>query len=540
MKKGRHRQIPLLLFIAASLAAGNALGQGSLIAIGEVSNGSFLSPSMSPIGATITVVPVATGTRNITVAATGAFAGAAESDFVIQLTDSVPATSDSALAAEVFSVTPDLLTVKVRSMDVAVANPPDIAVAEDINFAFAIHRTDGLTNGSPLDSPYILASGSVNLNGGLVSGFGVDGHSIITGKTETGRYFINVVKAGAMAADSASDYILFLSTTSNALPDVGIRGSVFSTFSEDFAHFKVATDDVQSATPSNGVFAADAPFAFLIYRIAPAESVASPRSKLLAAMATVNGTSGALVSAKAGFPGVTISSLRVSEGFYRIFFDAPGAFAGVDADRYVPLVSMHSVNTIDEIVKAKTIVVNDNRMRVDVTVDDVQHNGDADGIPSDGTFFLTLYDVAPPMSQDLSVGPKATGAGARGRGIMNGSGVGQALNLPLKGRKPRTVFYRSVNSGLSIDNLRVRSLGTSPKLAVQFFATTGTRRNVTALAKSGSVIETGLLPGDSRGLQALIRYKSVKKRRNAVVALRSVSDYDPTGQDLNLVKTKPK
>ncbi len=540
MKQGSHCQIPLLVILAAMFIPGDCFAQDSLIAVGEVTNSSFLVSSFSPIGGTVAVQSVATGSRNITVAATGAFTGASDSDFVIQLTDAVPAQSDSALSAEVISVTPDLLTVRVRSMDVEVADPADIAVAKDINFAFAIHRIDGFTNGAPLESPYLLAAGSVNLNGGLVSGFGVDGHTMMTGKTETGRYFINVIKAGALAADSSSEYFLFLSTTSNALPDVGIRGSVFHTLSDDFANFKVATDDLQGATPSNGVFAADAPFAFAVYRIAPAETADMPRSKLLAAAATVNGTSGSLVEAKAGFPGVTISSLRVSEGFYRIFFDAPGAFAGVDASRYVPLVSMTSSTTIDEIVKAKTIVVNDNRMRVDVTVDDVQHNGDADGIPSDGSFFLTLYDTDPDMAHDLSLAPKKTGAGARGSGIISASGAGQTLNLALKGKKPKPVYYQVRQSGQSIDSLRLRTVGMSAKLLAQFYITSGTRRNVTAMAKTGAIVESGVLPGSSVGLQASVRYKSAKKRRNALFALRSISGYSPTSFDTTFVKTKPK
>lgn len=526
------------LIVVCSLTA-PVRAENSLVALAQVTNGGSLQGAASPIGASVTSLAVATGSYDVVITLAGAFVGANTTDFVVETTNNSVNTGDTSLTAAIVSLTADELTVRVRSNDVQVEMPPDIAVAKSAYFVLAVHRLDHLVDGAPIDSPYVLAVGSVAINGELDSGFGVEGHSMITGRSSTGRYFLNPFKQGAFTSDSPSNYLLFLSNASNALPDVGIRGGPFHALGDDYANFVVFTDDVQSAPASDNPVAANAPFSFLIYRMVPQET-GEPRSRLLAGLASVNGANGNLIAGKTGLRGGSVSSTRVSPGVYRVFFDSPGAFAGASDERFVPLLTIINSNLSDDIIKGRAVVINENRLRVDVTIDDVQHNGDGDGIPADGSFFLTLYDSGSPLRHDLSVGPKATGTGSRGRGILNPTGAGQALNLPLKERKARSVFYQSVNVGPSIDDLRLRSAGTSPKLGVQFFATTGLRRNVTALAKTGAVVETGLLPDDTRNLQGVVRYKSKKKRRNAVVALRAVSGYNVTGQDTNLVRTKPK
>jgi hypothetical protein len=520
-----------LLFLATTTSN----GQESLISIGRVYQNGAFGGGVSPISAATNSSRNAVGSYDITFEATGAFAGATESDFVVETSMVYVNSDDRCATATVQSVTADLLTVRVKIADLENTTFPDLAEAADANFTYLVRRIDQLGNGQSFTSRHLVAVGTARSSGLLDSGFGVAGISILTGNGGPGSYFIRLSKPGGFATDSNGQYVLLLSPRNISVPDVAIRGGTFNATSDDYVDFYVKSDDVQQATASNTPVPTDTSFAFAIF-----DAAGETGSRLLKAVASVDGTSGSLVSGKASYPGATITASKSSVGRYDVFIDAPGAFAGITDSSLAAFVSLNitSVVSIDELAKTRVAVVNENRIRIDVAVDDVQHPNDEDGIPADGSFFVSVYDAAPVLHHDLRVSKMSSGAGARGMGLFNSSGAGQSQTLLLKGKAPRSAFYRSSNSGDALDALHLRSGKISSSVKASFFVTSGVRRNITASVKTGATVESDLYPDESVSLQGTFRYRNLTKRPKAKVFLRSLSGYQPANQDTNQISLK--
>jgi len=525
-----------LLFLVAT--ASN--GQESLISIGRVYQNGGFGGGVSPISAATNSSRNALGSYDITFEAAGAFAGATESDFIAEVTLEYVNSDDRCANATVESVTADLLTVRVRIADLENTTFPDLAVAADANFTYLVRRIDELENGQDFTSRHLVAAGTVRSSGLLDSGFGVGGISILTGKGNPGGYFIRLSKPGGFAADSGGHYVLLLSPRNTSVPDVAIRGGTFNANSDDYVDFYVKSDDVQQATATNDPVPTDTSFAFAIFDPVNYDAAGETGSNLLKVVASVDGASGNLVSGKAAYPGATITASKTSVGRYDVFIDAPGAFAGVEDSSLAAFVnlSINSIGTIDELAKTRVAVVNANRIRIDVAIDDVQHNNDEDGIPSDGSFSVSVFDAAPVLHHDLRVGKQSSGSDARGGGIFNGSGAGQSLKLILPGKAKRSAYFHASNRGDSVDSLRLRSGKLPSTVKTNFFLTSAGGGNITATVRSGGTVVEGLLPGESVSVQASIRYRKLSKRPKAKVGLSSLSGYQPANVDTNLVLLK--
>lgn len=538
-KQSRGFLFANLLALALSVTS-VANGQESLISIGRVYQNGGFAGGVSPILAATNSSQNATGSYDITFESTGAFAGTTESDFIVEVTVESVNSGDRCATATIQSVTADLLTVRVKIADLENTTFADLAVAADANFTYLVRRIDGLTDGQAFDSRHLVAVGTVRSSGDLDSGFGIGGISILSGNGGPGSYFVRLTKPGGFAADSNGHYVLLLSPRNISVPDVGIRGGTFNATSNDFVDFYVKSDDVQQATATNDPVPTDTSFSFAIFNPVLFDTAGQTGSNLLKAVASVDGVSGNLVAGKTAYPGATMTASKTSVGRYDVFIDAPGAFAGVEDSSLAAFVNLNinSIATIDELAKTRVAVVDANRIRIDVSVDDVQHNNDEDGIPSDGSFFVSLYDAAPVLHHDLRVSKKSSGAGARGTGFFNGSGAGQSQTLRLKGKAPRSAFYRSSNSGDALDGLHLRSGKISSSVKANFFVTSGVRRNVTASAKTGATVESDLYPDESVSLQGTFRYRNLTKRPKAKVFLRSLSGYQPANQDTNQISLK--
>jgi hypothetical protein len=522
------------------MTATSAWAQESVIAIGKVNAIGSLANSASPIGATIGCSRTTTGGYLVTVTSAGAFAGASESDFMVETSMEDIYANDQNSAAAIQSVTADVVTVRVRTFDLEAMTPPDLAVAADDEFFFVIRRIDHLTSGQPLESRHLVAVGTVRSSGLLDTGFGVDGVQILTGRGTAGEYFIQLSKAGGFATDANAQYVLLLSPRGVSVPDISIRGSIYNAISDENALFYIRSEDVQAATAADDPVAADTSFSFAVFNASTQDTNGEGSSNLLKAVASVDGDSGNLLAGSTAYPGATISSVRTSPGRYDVFIDSPGSFAGVDDASLAAFVTLNNSNTIDDLAKTRVAVVDANRIRIDVSVDDVQHNNDEDGIPADGSFFVSVYDAAPVLRHDLRVGKQSTGSDARGAGIFNGSGAGQSLKLTLPGKAKRSAYFHASNRGSSVDSLRLKSGKIPSTVKVNFFLTSGGGGNVTATVRSGGTVATGLLPGDSVSVQASIRYRKLSKRPKAKVGLSSLSGYQPANVDTNLVLLKAK
>lgn len=513
--------------------------QDTIVAFGKIISGGTLAASTSPTGVIAGSISNATGSYNLSLFKTGAFTGTTAGDYVVETSISSVNHGDSICNASVVSISNDILTIRIRIMDLEDSAFPALAAAVDSDIMFVVRRIDGIASGTAIGSRHLVAAGNVRSSGDLDSGFGVDGVSVQTGRGGVGEYSVLLSKTGAFATDSHNDYVMIVSPRNVGTPDVAVRGGSYYLISDDTATFYVRSDDVQSATPSNTPVAADTAFAFAIYRMGSQDAAGSPSSNLIAAIASVDGATGTLEAGRAAFPGAVVSSTRSSEGRYDIFIDAPGAFAGKDPAQYVSLVTLNSIGQIDKLAKTRVAIENAGRLRIDVNVDDVEHDTSDVGTPDDMSFFVTVYDAAPLLSHDLRVGPKSSGAKAKGGGIFNSSGAGQSIKLAMPGVAKRRAFYRSVNSGPSVDSLRLKTGKISRSLKATFLLTSPLRSNVTAAAKSGGLVTEGLRPGDSVGLQATIRYRKLSTRPKSSILLRTISALQPSRQDTTKVFLQP-
>ena len=513
--------------------------QDTIVAFGKIISGGTLAAAASPTGVIAGSIPNGTGSYNLSLFKTEAFTGTTAGDYVVETSISSVNHGDSICNASVVSISNDILTIRIRIMDLEDSAFPALAAAVNSDIMFVVRRIDGIASGTPIGSRHLVAAGNVRSSGDLDSGFGVDGVSVQTGRGGVGEYSVLLSKTGAFTTDSHNDYVMIVSPRNVGTPDVAVRGGSYYLISDDNATFYVRSDDVQSATPSNSPVAADTAFAFAIYRMGSEDAAGSPSSNLIAAIASVDGATGTLEAGRAAFPGAVVSSTRSSEGRYDIFIDAPGAFAGKDPAQYVSLVTLNSIGQIDKLAKTRVAIENAGRLRIDVNVDDVEHDTSDVGTPDDMSFFVTVYDAAPLLSHDLRVGPKSSGAKAKGAGIFNLSGARQSIKLAMPGVAKRRAFYRSVNSGPSVDSLRLKTGKISRSLKATFLLTSPLRRNVTAAAKSGGLVAEDLRPGDSVRLQGTIRYRKLSARPKSSILLRTISALQPSRQDTTKVFLQP-
>jgi hypothetical protein len=174
-----------------------------------------------------------------------------------------------------------------------------------------------------------------------------------------------------------------------------------------------------------------------------------------------------------------------------------------------------------------------------VFVDDVQTNAEPDGLATDQDFVFTLLDTDPVFVHDLSLSRSSGPATLRGSGIINTSGAGQTLRLPLVSINPRTVFYASENAGLVSDDLLLKSQGIPNAVDARFFRTTGPRTNVTAQVRIGATAAADVRPGDIVNFEGVFRYKTAGNRPEKTVSLRSLGNGTPLRSDVVRTKLAP-
>jgi len=534
--KKQHHLIQVVLAALLVLAGASRLAaQESLIALGKVNSDGSLAASSNTLGGVAASSRVGLGNYNLTVTAAGAFAGAATGDFLISTGIESAASGDRILNAGIVSVTNDVLTIKVRVNDVENSPTLDGAVAADGGFYFGIRRIDPLATTPASDSRHLLAAGTVNSSGSLAKAFGIDGITISSLRADTGDYFVTLTKTGAFALDSSLDYLVFLSLVGSASEDEAIRGDVSSTASDDSIAFNIHVDDVQNPGGADVGVPSNRNFVFSIYSLNSIDLNGGPASELFAAHTSVDGSTGNLVFGQSIFPGGVVGSTHLSAGRYQIEIVSAGAFAGVDSDRYVPIVDINNTNLADEAVQAQVTIPDANTLRITVATNDVQTNGDADGDPKDRSFFLSLIDTAPAVFHDLSLSTRNLPATFRGVGITNLNGAGQTVRLKLVNASASRVFFKSENAGSAIDDLRLKGQAITGKLDSRFFDTTTGRRNITAEVKLGAVAVEDLRPGDAVSIEGVIRYKSANQTPNVTSKLRTISSNLPARHDVNRI-----
>jgi len=531
-----HHLFQAVLTVLLVLAGASRLAaQESLVALGNVDGDGSLAASSNTLGGIVAGARIGAGDYNVTVTAAGAFTGAAVGDFLI--TTGIESTSigDRISNAGVVSVTNDVLTIKVRVNDVEDSTNLVGAEPVDGDFYFGIRRIDPLATTLSPDSRHLLATGTVNSGGSLAPAFGIDGITVSSLRADTGDYFVTLTKAGAFALDSSQDYLIFLTLVGDSTEDEAIRGDVSSSASDDSIAFNVHVDDVQDSPGGDVGVPSNRRFVFSIYSLNSIDLNGSIASELFAAHTSIAGNTGNLVFGQSIFPGGVVSSTRMSAGRYRIEIVSAGAFAGVESDRYAPIVDINNTNLADENIQAEVSIIDANTLRISVATNDVQTSGDSGGVPTDRNFFLSLIDTTPALFHDLSLSTRNLPATFRGAGITNLTGAGQTVRLKLVNTSKSRVFFNSENAGSAIDDLRLKGQAISGKIDSRFFDTTSGRRNITAQVKLGAVAVEDLRPGDAVSIEGLIRYKNVNQTPRITAKLRTISSNATSRQDVNRI-----
>jgi len=135
------------ILLAALGALATAVAQDTLVALGRVESTGALSSSQNTVGGLVSAVNNADGDFTVTIDAVGAFAGAAETDFVVELAFASNALDDNIAKSDI-SVTDDQLTLDVAMVDVEHPTSPSLGFAQSRDFFFLIRRVPGGAAGS--------------------------------------------------------------------------------------------------------------------------------------------------------------------------------------------------------------------------------------------------------------------------------------------------------------------------------------------------------------------------------------------------------
>jgi hypothetical protein len=528
------------VFAALLVLAGakSLVAQESLIALGNVNTSGELDVSENTVGGVVASSRLGEGDYQVTVSAAGAFAGAVAGDFHLLASIESTASGDTTVNASVTSVTNDILTVNFTTGDVEDTTSSFLAEARDAAVFFLIRRVDSSSAIAEGDSRYLMASGVVNSGGTIASATGIDGVVVTSLRADTGDYFITLTKVGHFTADTTGSYVILLTPLGSSESDIAIRGDVVTASSDDSISINVHTDDVQAAVAADAAVPANTTFFFAAYRIDPASVAGVPASRLNALNASVT-SGGVLTFGQSTIPGATVTASRPATGRYQVDITASNAFAGVDPDRFAPILTINSTSLIDELAKANVSFPDANTLRVEVFIDDAQATGDADGLATNAAFFLSLYDTEAVLLHDLSLSRSTDPATLRGVGVINQTAAGQSVRVPLEGIKRKSVFYTSGNAGTVVDDLRLKSRGISNTVEARFFRISGPRTNVTANFQIGAVSAEGVRPDERIKFEGVFRYKTTANRPGRDVFVGSRGNTASFRRDEVLAKLRP-
>jgi hypothetical protein len=530
-----HQTAGALGLLAAFFAAPRASAQESMIAMGNVDGAGNLDLEVNSLGAVVASSSLGTGNYQITVTINDAFIGATVDDFIVETTIEDSLAADTVASSQVSSVTDDIVTFNVRTMDVEESATPNAPVAVDEDFYFALRRVDVSATTLEGDSRFLLAAGNVDLGGALNVAFGVDGIEVSSVRDALGDYRVILTKEGSFSGDLSGQYLIFLTQIGTGTTDQAFRGDVVATASDDSVEFRVRSIDVQANVAADSGVADNDDFVFSIYRLVGDETTGNPSSRLISAIASVDGPTGNLVSGASVFGASTVSSSRLGVGVYTVTINAPGAFAGSDPDRFGAVVGIKGGIT-DRMAVADAVVTDDNTVTVQVVTHDVQTAGEFQGVVEDNDFYLVLYDLEPNLGPDLGIGTKKPLTTFKGFGTQNETGAGQGIRLNLTGTTQRKFFFASENTGDSIDGLRLKGIATAGPLETTFFRITGGKTNITAEVKTGSLVAEDVRPGETIRFEGRTAFKSETTRPTKTLKLRGTSDFQPSSRDL--VKAK--
>lgn len=517
------------LFLGFLALAGSANAQETTVAVGRVEFDGTVSNSANTVNGFVSATHPATGQYFVSINTPGGFTGADPDDFVVLATVESDLSNGRTAAATVESVSNDLLVIEVNIGDVEDATLPGAAEERNSPFFFAIHRAP-TGDAISADSHFLLATGRVIAFGPMAEGLATNGATLDVVSNATGDYDLVLEKPGAFADDDAGDYALLLTPLGSGSQDHVVCGAVDTVSSDDEVRFRIQTDDAQDLANDNATVAEDLSFFYSIYHIPPGGNTTRATSKFLRAIAHVDGNAGTLEAGATSYPGGSIGTIMNGPGDYHVLIEAPGRFAGVSGGDHCVQVTARRGLLGDEVVSGRAFVLNDDLLRIEVYVDDVETAASSEGTPVVGDFYVVLHEaIARPLT-DIQVGKKASANSMKGNDIYNTSGSKQ--NLRVATRKPKAKFFFAVeNDGNTHDCHRIRRKGGIKGVKARFFRLTGGKANITGAIRTSGYLTEDILPERRLRFFAKTRFRPSERPRG-IIRLSSQSQLSGTSKDV--------
>jgi len=243
-----------------------------------------------------------------------------------------------------------------------------------------------------------------------------------------------------------------------------------------------------------------------------------------------------LRDSSSAFAGATLTGSRLSAGRYNVTLEAPGAFAGRDADEF-PFQIMMGVDGIsDECVFGNVSIPDDDTLNLALFCTDVENNGTNVGTPEDRPISFLIFDTAAQYQPDLRIGKRRNPARQKGNSRYNGSGAGQKIRVPLRGKRKSRWFFTVENDGNLVDNIGLRGQRSGGKIRTRFFRLIGGRQNVTGALVRGKLVAAGLGPGQQVTFLAKARLRNPDKRSRKTLRTLARSGFAPGRADVTKAK----
>jgi hypothetical protein len=489
----KSKPLPGLLALLFALAP-LARSQENTLALGRVSSAGDLQGSVNPIGATISATRPSPGRYEITVAAPGAFTGEGVGDFLVQAMVRTVGLTDRACATAVTSVDPDALVATVFVSDMEDNTDLDAPEPSNLSFQFAIHRLRPGGSISP-SSRYLYATGSVTNNGALKLGVSADGAVVSSSQNGVGDYRVRFEKSGAFSGGLDNYVIVASSGSSTSFSDNILSGAPSST-NQDHVEFTIRSADVQNASNVNPE-AEDEEFHFLVYRTTDPESVATPASRLLLGMASVQGDNGILRRGATSIPGTFLTSTRSGIGRYSLVLNAPGRFAGKSIDDFIILAGINSPDFSDRSIIAEPFLIGPDSLTITIRTNDLEVNGQLLAVAADSDFYLTIHDAVATSQPDLRIGKKPTLSTMKGNNLYNSTALGQKILTAPSSSGLARIHLATENDGNVTQDLMTRGKRGPGLSKTRCFQLTGGKKNVTAAFLAASTTAPAVRPGDA-------------------------------------------
>lgn len=513
MKLHITKTFSLLVAILLGPAYGSHAAEDTLIAFGRISAGGTVTRSVTTVGGTVSGWGFPNGRCVVEVEKQDAFIGATADDFIVHTTITTPLYQKMNCVASINLVTDHKVSIDVRTSDVEDSTNLSGHLLMDTSFYFTLHRVPSGTTQIPGESPYLFATGRIAPWGNLTSNVSIPGYETTSDWLNFGRTTITFEKEGAFADDDASDYVVIATPWSSSSEDTIVIVDTSDFASDDSVTIRFRTYDAQDQSDNDNIDPKNWAVHYSIYRVPGGGQPTPFQSNLNLALGKIDGDTGNIIRAATPFPGANITSNRLGEGSYQVTIESPGAFADLPSYDGVVQLGIDHIANIDEVASGRFITLDDDTIRIDVQIDDVEEAGTDDGTPTDRDFTFLIQTAVPGLHSDMKIGRKRSTAKMKGNNRYNTNAAGQKIRTRCKGSRAK-YFFAVQNDGRVNDTLTLRKSGKARGLKPKFIRLTGGRANVTAQVKSAGFTMPDMNANQSVRFKAKLKMRGEKQRRS--------------------------